>query len=141
MKKQFVAFVLVLGAMLGAKAAECTRDEAYAAETVVDYLNSWEIVHLFYGQFRHCYDGAIAGGVQDRMQFLWADRWDELPKMVALTKKEPGFSAFVMHSLFSEAFPQDTFAKVLRNAKTKCPAEGRAFCSEVKKAAKVGNGF
>jgi hypothetical protein len=141
MKKQIVAFVLVLGAMLGAKAAECTRDEAYAAETVVDYLNSWENVRLFYEQFRHCYDGGIAEGVEDRMQLLWADRWGDLPKMLALTKEDPGFNAFVMRSLFSEAFPQDTFAKVLRNAKTKCPAEGRIFCSEVKKAAKVRNGF
>lgn len=141
MKKQFVAFVLVLGAMSGVEAAECTRDEAYAGEVVVDYLNSWENVHLFYGQFLHCYDGGIAEGAQDRIQLLWADRWGDLPKMLALTKKEPGFNAFVMRSLFSEAFPQDTFAKVLRNAKTKCPTGGRAFCREVKKAAKVGNGF
>jgi hypothetical protein len=140
MKMRIATIVLGLMPLLGS-ARECTRDEAYAAESVVDYLTSWENVHLFYQQFRHCYDGGIAEGVQDRVQLLWSDRWSDLPKMLSLTKKEPKFNAFVMRSLFTEAFPQETFDKVLRNATTRCPAIGRAFCAEVKKAAKVGNGF
>ena len=126
---------------LGAAYETSSRDEAYAAETVIGYLNSWKNIHLFYKQFRHCCDGGIAEGVQDRMQLLWADRWSEQPKMVALTEKEPDCNAFVMRSFHTEAFPKNTFAKVLRNTKTKYPVEGRSFCRAVRKAAKVDYGL
>jgi len=138
MNKLLVAILVGLTPLVGLT-RECTRDEAYAAETVVDYLNSWENVHLFYQQFRHCYDAAIAEGVQDRVQVLWADRWSELPKMVLLTQKDPQFKEFVLRSLFTEAFPKDRFDKILLNASQKCPAAGLSFCAEVKRAAKINH--
>jgi capsid protein len=130
MKKIF-AVCLILLAPFATAAAECTREEAYAAETVVDYLDSWGNVHIFYKQFRHCYDGGIAEGVQDRIQQLWADHWGDLPQMIALTKRDPPFNEFVLRSLTTEAFPQDTFKRVVRNARTRCPAVARSFCKAV----------
>jgi hypothetical protein len=120
-------------------AAECTREDAYAAEAVVDYLTSWENVHLFYKQFAQCYDGSIAEGVEDRVQQLWATRWGDLPKMVALTKADPGFGDFVLRSLKTESFPLDAFKRVVRSAKARCPPVALDFCSAVRiEAAKQG---
>ncbi|MBZ8142858.1 hypothetical protein CLD22_23555 [Rubrivivax gelatinosus] len=73
----------------------CTREESYAAEVITDYLTTWSNVYMFYKQFRHCYDGAIAEGTQDKVQLLWADKWSELPQMLALTTKDREFKNFI----------------------------------------------
>jgi hypothetical protein len=123
-----------------AVARDCTREEAFAAQTITDYLDSWDNVLLFFKQFHHCYDGAIAGGAQDKIQLLWATRWNELPRMIALTDRDPGFKDFLWVVLRSEAFPQDTFAQVVNNARRSCPPGAREFCAAVKKAAAVKHG-
>lgn len=114
----------------------CTRDEALAADVVTDYLTTWENVYSFYKQFRHCYDGAIAEGVQDKVQLLWASRWSELPKMLAFTRRDPEFKNFIWNIMDSEAFPQDTFNTVLAHATRRCPKDATEFCQAVKSAAK-----
>lgn len=114
--------------------AACTRDEAYAAEVVTDYLTSWESVYRFYKQFRHCYDGAIAEGTEDKIQLLWANRWQELPRMLAFMKKDAEFKKFIWVVIDSEAFPQDTFDKVLAHATRRCPKEAGEFCKAIKSA-------
>ena len=116
--------------------AACTRDEAYAAETVTDYLTTWDNVYSFYKQFKHCYDGAIAEGTQDKVQLLWANRWQELPRMLALTGKDAEFKKFIWVIIDSEAFPQDTFNKVLAHATRRCPKEAAEFCKAVKSASR-----
>ena len=79
----FIALLVVLALPLRVVAADkdCTQLEAYAAESVTDYLDSWGNVYVFFKQFRHCYDGAVAEGAQDRIQLLWSRQWRQLPKI------------------------------------------------------------
>jgi hypothetical protein len=114
--------------------------DAHAADMVTDYLTSWENVALFFKEFQHCYDGGVAASAQDKIHLLWAERWRELPKMIALTRSDPEFKAFLLRVLASEAFSQDTFAKVVRNASRQCPRTAKEFCQAVKKAAAVNHG-
>lgn len=111
-----VIALVTMPVLASADEKECGREEAYAAESVTDYLNSWENVYTFFIQFRHCYDGAIAEGAEDKMQVLWATRWTDLPAMIDLTNNDLEFKKFVWSVVHSEAFPQDTFQKVLHNA-------------------------
>lgn len=127
------ASTLILVASLAApvSAAECTRDQAIAAESVTDYLDSWENVYLFFKQYRHCYDGAIAEGADDKIQQLWAHRWAELPKMLALIKHDSEFKAFVFANVADEAFPQNAYALFVEHANKECPKGGEEFCRAV----------
>ena len=115
---------------------ECTQLEAYAAETVTDYLDSWGNVYTFFKQFRHCYDGAIAEGAQDRIYVLWSRQWHRLPTMISLAQRDPEFKDFLWQTLASETFPQDEFSIVVQNTRRKCPSEAREFCRAVLKEAK-----
>jgi hypothetical protein len=137
--KLIIPTIVVVLALLGATQAtgrECTREEGYAAETVTGHLNSWDNVYMFFKEFGHCYDGAIAEGAQDKVQMLWADHWNDLPKMIALAKEDPAFKAFLWSIIESEAFPQTTFATVLQNATRRCPKVAAEFCGAVKNAAR-----
>ena len=132
MKIHLVSLLLVIGsASAFADTPECSRDEAYAAEAVTDYLDSWQNVYFFFKQFRHSYDAAIAEGAEDKIQLLWADHWSTLPQMIALTKKDAEFKAFIWQRISADTFPQDTFARVVRHANTQCPITAKAFCQAI----------
>jgi hypothetical protein len=128
--KRLIA-VALLTASAPALAKECTREEAYAAESVTDYLESWRNVHLFYQQFGHCFDGVVAEGLEDKVRILWADHWSTLPEMIELTDKDKGFKQFLWQRISDETFPQDAFARLVQHAKSECPAVATEFCRAV----------
>jgi len=108
------------------------------AESVVDYIDSWDNVYLFFKQFGHCYDASIAEGVDDKVQLLWANHWQDLPRMLQLTAQDPKFKAFMWQRVHDEDYPADEFAKTLNYAKTACPKGGASFCQAFIGAAVVG---
>jgi hypothetical protein len=114
---------------------QCTQTEATTAETVTDYLDSWDSVYQFFKQFGHCYDGSIAEGANDKIQLLWANHWRDLPRMLELTKQDPKFKAFMSQRMNDQDFPSNEFAKILQNAKTSCPKGGVEFCKAFIQAA------
>jgi hypothetical protein len=112
----------------------CSRADAIQAEEATDRLNTWDEVHGFYKRFRSCYDGGIAEGVHDKVQLLWANHWNQLPRMLALFRSDDGFRRFIWPIIKVEDFPQDAFKKVLANAQRNCPRDGADFCAAIKEA-------
>ena len=131
--KTFITCVLIIfgSAYQTATATECSQKEAYAAEIVTDYLNSWQNVYSFFKQFRHCYDAAIAEGAEDKIQRLWADHWRELPEMIELIKKDPKFKAFIWARISDETFSQEAFKRFVQHAEKECPVGAAEFCKAV----------
>lgn len=130
-----LASLLAFGAAQASAATECTQHEAYASEVVTDYLDSWANVYRFFKQFRQCYDASIAEGAEDKIQQLWSSRWPTVAQMIALTKKDSEFKAFIWQRITDETFPQERFSVVVRNAKIKCPVVATEFCRAVIKSA------
>lgn len=129
-------FVFYIGEASATTATtECTQREAYAAEIVTDYLDSWANIYQFFRQFRHCYDASIAEGAEDKIQQLWTDQWPKVSQMIALTTKDSQFKAFVWQRITDETFPEERFALFVQNAKTRCPVVATEFCRAVVKAA------
>jgi len=69
--------------------------EAFAAESVVDYLDSWKEVYKAFKEFGHCDDGAIAEGFDDVISILWADHWNTLYEMIKYTRENEEFKKFI----------------------------------------------
>jgi hypothetical protein len=130
-----VAALFAFSASQTSSAAQCTQIEAYAAEVVTDYLDSWENVYQFFKQFQHCYEASIAEGAEDKIQLLWATKWPSVAQMIELTNNDPEFKTFIWQRITDETFPQDRFATVVRNAKEKCPLGASNFCSAIISAA------
>jgi hypothetical protein len=133
MNRTAVAFLAIVMLALSnpSKADVCSEREAFAAETVTDYLDSWDNVHLFFEQFRKCYDAAIAEGANDKIQQLWSNYWSELSIMVKLTQEDPAFKSFIFERIKDEDFPRDRFAIVVQHATQDCPSVAQEFCRAV----------
>ena len=127
----FSLFALVALPCPAAAAAECSQREAFAAETVTDYLDSWRNVYLFFKEFRHCYDAAIAEGAEDKIQHLWTEQWSSLPEMISLVNKHPEFKKFIWQRISDETFSQDRFARFVKHATQECPSIAKEFCEAI----------
>lgn len=114
---------------------ECSRFEAFAAESVTDYLDSWSNVYLFYKQYNHCNDGSISEGASDKIELLWFEHWDLLPEMQKIASSDPEFKEFLLKEVNSELFPKERFDAVQKNARSNCPPSVKEFCLEFIKGA------
>jgi hypothetical protein len=131
--KAFITCILIIlgSSCQSANAAECSEKEAYAAEIVTDYLDSWQNVYSFFEQFRHCYDASIAEGAEYKIQQLWAEHWHDLPEMIALIKKDPKFKAFIWERISDETFSQEAFGRFVQHAAKECPVGAEEYCQAV----------
>lgn len=120
-----------------ANATECTQMEAYAAETVTDYLDSWKNVHKSFKEFGHCDDGAIAEGFDEAISLLWANQWHKLPEMLKYAMQDKSFRAFVFKRIGTETVPFERWQKIVRKAQKECPNEGKEFCAATIRKVKV----
>lgn len=120
-----------------ASADNCTNMEAYAAETVTGYLDSWENVKKAYEQFRHCDDGAIAEGFDEAISLLWENQWDKLPEMLKYTSENKGFKVFIYKRIWSETVPEERWQTILKKSQMECPKGGEEFCSEIIRSGKA----
>ncbi len=112
------------------KAGECSQLDAYAAETVVDYLDSWDNVHLAYKQFPHCDDGGVAEGYSDRIVHLLATNWASFPQLVTYFDKEPNFRKFIFSHIDATANSDEL--KIISNLTlSRCPVGFGPLCDEL----------
>jgi hypothetical protein len=130
--------VFLAGALSSAyicEASECGQLEAYAAETVVDYLNNWKNMYLAFRQFKHCDDGAIAEGFSEAVVRLLADQWSHLKELQAFGAKEPAFIDFVIGHMDGTVNAED-LEKIDALARTSCPGGLERLCKRIADATK-----
>ena len=123
--------VAVMGSAARAAGPRHSACEGPTAETVVSYVDSWDDVLRFYRGFGVCIDGSVAEGLSDRIQRLWIERWETLPRMMTLTDGDSNCRAFVWLRIGDETFPRDSFLRLVELASTKCPPEAKEFCAAV----------
>ena len=114
----------------GAKAEGCSHNEAYAAETVTSYLDSWRNMKLGYVQFKQCDDGAIGDGFSEAVARLLADQWTQLAQFMKYASEDAGFERFVLSHIDSTVHPRD-LEKIGRLARTQCPDGAVELCGKI----------
>jgi hypothetical protein len=137
MKTTILITLLVAALAQVANAKECTQTEAYAAELVTDYLDSWKNVNLAFREFGHCDDGAIGEGFDEAISLLWANQWKKLPEMLKDAKENKEFKAFIYKRIWSETVPAERWRKILKKAQKECPNGGKEFCTEIIRVGKT----
>ena len=116
------------------QAKPCTQKDAQAADEMVDHLDSWEKVDSARKQFGHCDDGSIAEGNSEAVARLLVDRWDMLPALTELIKRDPALKRFVLRHI-DTTLNTDDLDKIKSLAASKCPADSATLCSDLKKSA------
>ena len=111
-------------------AAECSQQEAIAAEETASTLRTWPDLHATYVRYRHCDDGAIGEGFSESVSILVAEHGGDLKTLSNLTAKDRVFLQFVLRHL-DETVPLDRWARIKANAKNRCPANARSLCNGI----------
>lgn len=122
-----IATALVASVATG---AECTRQEAIAAEETASTLRSWPEVHSAFTRFHHCDDGAIGEGFSESISVLVAEHWPQLSSLTKLTANNHSFRQFVLRHL-DETVPADRWSVIEENATKHCPTNARSFCKAI----------
>jgi len=110
--------------------AACKPMDLYAAEVVVDYLDSWRNIHLAYQQFRRCDEAAVSEGFSRGVTELLAASWKDLPQLVALANSDPDFETFVWTHLDDTTDDGDRRA-IAESATRACPKGASATCARI----------
>ncbi|NTW50530.1 MAG: hypothetical protein HGB19_12530 [Chlorobiales bacterium] len=131
---QIHIFIVVLLFSTPLYAKECTQMEAFAAETVIGYLDSWKEIYNAFKSFGHCDDAAIAEGFDDVISIQWGEHWNNVYEMIKYTEENNNFKTFVYKRIGSETIPYDRWEKIVLQAKANCPREAFEFCKEIEKA-------
>ena len=113
-----------------ATAEKCSQLDAYAAEAVTGYLDSWRNLKMGYEQFKHCDDGSIAEGFSEAVARLLSDRWTQLAQFTKYATEDSGFERFVLAHIDATLDPRD-LEKIRRLAQTRCPDGTRELCAKI----------
>ena len=115
-------------------APTCSPAQAQAADAMVDRLDDWAAVDDFFKAYRRCDDGGIAEGSSDAIAQLLADRWQTLPQLQALIRREPALQPFVLRHI-NTTLDTGTLNRIRREATSACPADAASLCADIQRAA------
>ena len=95
----------------------------------------------FYSMYQinvlHCPDdGFYAEGYSDRVVYLLANRWSDLPTLSHLIQSDQEFRVFVYRHIDATA-DTDELKRLQANAQYRCPTGSFAICQALARSAKV----
>ena len=112
----------------------CSPADAEVADTMVDKLNSWTEVDRTFKLFKQCDDGSIAEGNSEAIARLLVDKWDTLPVLAKLIKRNPPLKLFVLNHINTTLDTND-LEKIKQLSTSACPERLDSLCVDLKKAA------
>lgn len=137
MRLQWLGVVLVLAGTRSVEAtpaSTCSVEQSKRAFGVVDKLNNWESVRLFYRTYLPCDDGGIAEGVSDAIAKLLADKWTDFWRLRTAIGADHQFQKFVLRHI-DATVPIEARGAISQNARQRCPKDSPKVCKNIDAAA------
>jgi hypothetical protein len=117
----------------GAKAVRhkpCVDADAKPAQREPDKLRDWTSVYRSYQNFAQCDQGGIAEQYSDSVSHLLAHDWRHLSTLLRVAASDREFQQFVTRHV-AESMTEDEGARIIRNARTNCPAAASWLCKAI----------
>lgn len=108
----------------------CARPPDIAPEARVFQVASWSELRLVHQDLGGRLDGVVAGAFTEKVADLFAERWELLDEFARLAARHQVFESDVIAAL-NEAVPQAQTAKIVVNARTRCPARHASLCKRL----------
>ena len=96
------------------------------AEKSIDLIETWQDAQTYYRKFRHCLDGGVAYGFDNKLADLLA-RPDGI-RQLWRPGIQSNFRNVVTYRVVGEAFSIGTTQRVRENLRTRCPGRAKLFC-------------
>jgi|SRR6476660_42048 len=108
----------------------CTDVAARLAQKEADKLKDWNSVYRSYQNFAQCDQGSVAEQYSDSVSHLLAHDWKHLDELLRLAASDKEFQQFVSRHV-DESMTEDEADRIIRNARTNCPAAARWLCKAI----------
>lgn len=136
MKRGVAMLVLCVAASVAAHEKPCRAHDAEAADAMLDKLNDWAAIDMVRKRYGHCDDGSIAEGYSEAVARLLVDRWDTLPALAQLVRRNPALKRFVLRHVDATLDTKD-LDQIAALASRSCPYSAVNLCSALKSSAKA----
>ncbi|HJW57161.1 MAG TPA: hypothetical protein VJ577_18005 [Burkholderiaceae bacterium] len=111
----------------------CSPQAAQAADAAMDNLDDWRKVARAFRDYGQCDDGSIAEGYSEAIARLLVDKWNTLPTLATLTRRDPALLQFVISHIDTTLDTAD-LEKIRQFAASKCDTTA-SLCSQLQAAA------
>ena len=133
MRMLFVVTTLLIASTCSA-ADKCSDADAQVAETTTGLMKTWSAIYSGFKSYGRCDDGGIAEGFTEAVVHHLASKWNSLPKVAALVKKDPAFRTFFLKHIDASA-DTDELRKIKTLAQSQCPENLRELCTAIQASA------
>lgn len=124
--------VMMLGtsASYAEKTKACSPDEFVRARRDAAHLKDWNSVLTSFRQFGMCDSGTVAEEYSYAISRLLSHDWDHVGTLLELAGNNESFKQFVLRHI-NENFPEEEAQSIVRNARERCPADGKWLCRAI----------
>lgn len=124
----FIAFLVAT--TCSAATNDCSEIEAQAADNATDSMKSWTSIYSGFKRYGKCDDGGIAEGFTEAVVHLLASKWNTLPKVAVLVKKDHKFYKFFLRHIDASA-DTDELKKIYSFTQSQCPVNLKKLCAAI----------
>jgi len=131
----FAMFLASISSSYASNEKQCTKEDAFQAESDTGNLKSWDDVYRSFKHYSHCNldDGGISEGYSDKIGLMLANDWDNIAKLNKLCETDKKFKHF-MYKHLDMTISADTWALMVNNAVNKCPSYAKSICKMILQA-------
>lgn len=130
---QMFAWSLVFPLGVGiAQESPCTASVMKDFFQALEKMTNWQAIYQGSRKFVPICtdDGVFAEGYSDAVVSTLAKRWQDLPKLNEIIKRDSSFHHFVLRHI-NATTDTDQLRRVESNAKNRCQLSMRKFCDEI----------
>ena len=126
------ALVMLLGTndSYAERAKTCRTDESVRARRDAAHVKDWNNILTSFQQFGVCDSGRVAEEYSYAISRLLAHDWDHVGVLLQLAGNNEAFKQFVLRHI-NENFPEEEAQSIVRNARERCPADGKWLCRAI----------
>ena len=128
--KILITFFYIFLSIISVQAKECTHSLYEKADNDAVRFENWKQVYDYDKKYNGCIGSGTSEILSESIVRILADKWEQLPDLKNLIKKNKKFEEFVFSSIDSTVSGDDLL-KINYLAKKQCPKNSRKLCSKI----------
>ena len=128
--KALTAFFCTFLVIISVQAKECTHSMYEKADNDAVRFKSWKQVYNYEKKYNGCIGSDTSEIVSESIVRMLADKWNQLPDLKNLIKKDRQFEAFVIFGIDSTVSGDDLL-KIHNLATKQCPKDSKILCRKI----------
>ncbi|WP_414499585.1 hypothetical protein [Zymobacter sp. IVIA_12111.31 C1] len=128
--KILITFFYIFLSIISVQAKECAHSLYEKADNDAVRFENWRQVYDYEEKYNGCIGSDTSEILSESIVRILAEKWEQLPDLKKLIKKNKKFEEFVFSSIDSTVSGDDLL-KINDLAKKQCPKNSQTLCSKI----------